>query len=219
MTVEETEKGVRVTEISDDAFTAKLIQAHAVVVSSFVSRGFDEAHENHPVPAAVGPQAATSGPPLSFPIISDFGGVVAIEDATEPPRANMKIVFDVTADAKDPAEINKGLERAARLLNLYGVAGLTAADVRITVVLHGEATKSVLTDDGWGARFDSMHNPNLPLIQSLQKAGVDILVCGQALSYKKIARDEVESGIPVAAAALTVLSNRQTDGFAYVPVP
>ena len=44
-------------------------------------------------------------------------------------------------------------------------------------------------------------------------------MCGQALSYKKIAREEVSAEIPVAVAALTVLLNRQTDGFADVPVP
>lgn len=50
MTVTPTEKGVRVVETSDDPFTVKLIQAHADVVSGFVTRGFPEAHQNHPVP-------------------------------------------------------------------------------------------------------------------------------------------------------------------------
>lgn len=63
------------------------------------------------------------------------------------------------------------------------------------------------------------HNPNLPLIRLLQKAGVEVMVCGQALVYKKMDRSEVASDIPVAAAALTALLNRQADGFAYVPVP
>ena len=34
-----------------------------------------------------------------------------------------------------------GLEYVAGLLNLYGAAGLKATDVKIVVVLHGEATK------------------------------------------------------------------------------
>ncbi|MCU0704038.1 MAG: hypothetical protein MUF18_08690 [Fimbriiglobus sp.] len=50
MTVEKTEKGVKVTETSKDKDVAKLIQAHAEVVSKFVKDGFDEAHKNHPVP-------------------------------------------------------------------------------------------------------------------------------------------------------------------------
>lgn len=219
MVVENTEHGVRVVETSADAFTVKLIQAHATVVSKFVERGFDEAHENHPVPAADGSTAPAVNPDLQFPIISGFGGVVAVENGVEPPRAGMKVVLDVTAEAKKPDEVNKGLDRAARLLNLYGVTGLAASDVKITVVLHGEATMSVLSDAAWESRFQTAHNPNLPLIRSLRKAGVEVFVCGQALSYKKIAREEVSSEISVAVAALTVVLNRQTDGFAYVPVP
>jgi len=51
MTVEKTEKGVKVTETSKDKEVVKLIQAHAEVVSKFVKDGFDEAHKSHPVPA------------------------------------------------------------------------------------------------------------------------------------------------------------------------
>ncbi len=49
-----TKKGVRVTETSDDPYVAKLIQAHAGVVSLFVKNGFTEAHVNHAVPEADG---------------------------------------------------------------------------------------------------------------------------------------------------------------------
>ena len=222
MLVENTNHGVKVTETSNDAFTVKLIQAHATVVSKFVERGFDEAHENHPVPtdAAVPVTApAVSDAALLFPAIEGYGGVVAVADAVEPPRAGAKVVLDVTAEAKKPEEVNKGLDRAARLLNLYGMSGLQASDIQLTVVLHGEATKSVLSDEAWESRLQMKHNPNLALIHLLQKAGVEVIVCGQALSYKKIERSEVASDIPVAAAALTVLLNRQADGFAYVPVP
>ena len=92
-------------------------------------------------------------------------------------------------------------------MNLYGAAGLKASDINITVVLHGEATKAMLSDEAWESRLQMKYNPNLPLIRLLQKAGVDVMVCGQALSYKKIERDEVAGEVSVAAAALTVLLN------------
>ncbi len=213
MTVEKTEKGVKVVETSDDKAVVLLIQAHADVVSKFVAHGFDEAHKNHPVPAAA--PAATK---LEFPIIPKHGGVLPRPKAVEQPRAGAKVVFDATADAK-PADVNKGLDRVARLLNLYGVAGLTAQDVKITIVLHGEATKSVLNDAAYKERFQVEQNPNLPLIRELQKAGVEVLVCGQALNYKGFPDGEVADGVPIAAAALTVVVNKQTDGYSYVPVP
>ena len=50
MVIEKTEKGVKVTETSDEGEVVKIIQAHAEVVSKFVESGFDEAHKEHPVP-------------------------------------------------------------------------------------------------------------------------------------------------------------------------
>lgn len=50
MKLEETDNGVRVVETSDDAWTVKLIQAHARVVSAFVKNGFREARRNHTLP-------------------------------------------------------------------------------------------------------------------------------------------------------------------------
>ena len=213
MTVEKMEKGVKVVETSDDKAVVMLIQAHADVVSQFVAHGFDEAHKNHPVPATA--PAATK---LEFPIIPKHGGVLPRPKAVEQPRAGAKVVFDATADAK-PADINKGLDRVARLLNLYGVAGLKAQDVKITIVVHGEATKSVLNDAAYKERFQVEQNPNLPLIRALQKSGVEVLVCGQALNYKGFPDGEVAEGVPIAAAALTVVVNKQTDGYSYIPVP
>ncbi len=154
---------------------------------------------------------------LVFPIIPNAGGVVPLPKAAEQPRKGAKVVFDVTADSK-PTDINKGLERAARLLNLYGAAGLKVSDVKIALVFHGEATKTALTDEAYKAKFGIEKNPNAALIRDLQNAGVEVFVCGQALNYKGFKEADVAKDISVAAAALTVIINRQTDGYAYVPV-
>ncbi|MCA9267110.1 MAG: hypothetical protein KDA41_01500 [Planctomycetales bacterium] len=50
MKSEETDKGVRVTETSDDPYVAKLVQEHAKVVSLFVKNGHAELPKNHAVP-------------------------------------------------------------------------------------------------------------------------------------------------------------------------
>jgi uncharacterized protein len=50
MQVDDTAKGVKVTETSDDALTTKLIQAHAEVVSNFIKFGHTEVRKNHDVP-------------------------------------------------------------------------------------------------------------------------------------------------------------------------
>lgn len=45
-----TERGVRVVETSADPYVARLIQAHAEVVSAFLANGRAEMMKNHPVP-------------------------------------------------------------------------------------------------------------------------------------------------------------------------
>jgi hypothetical protein len=50
MTMEDTEKGLRVRETSSDPYVAKLIQSHAEVVTRFLENGHSEMRKNHPVP-------------------------------------------------------------------------------------------------------------------------------------------------------------------------
>ena len=51
MEYEKTAKGMKVREVSDDAYVAKLIQAHAKMVSGFVARGTEESKLAHEPPA------------------------------------------------------------------------------------------------------------------------------------------------------------------------
>ena len=162
--------------------------------------------------------ANAAEPGLVHPIIANHGGVVPRPTAVQQPRAGANVVFDVTADAA-ASDVNKGLDRAARLLNLYGAAGLQSSDIRIVIVLHGEATKTVLSDAAYQRRLGPPQNPNLPLLRQLQQHGVEVLVCGQALNYKGFTDQELADGIPVAAAAMTTVINKQLDGWAYLLFP
>jgi intracellular sulfur oxidation DsrE/DsrF family protein len=161
-------------------------------------------------------QPATNKTRLLYPLILGHGGVVALPQAVEQPRKGAKALFDITADAK-PAEVNKGLEQVARLLNLYGAAGLKAGDVKIAVVCHGDADKALLSDAAYAARYKVTANPNLPLIGDLKKVGVEVFVCGQSLHDLGFKVEEVAEGVPVADSAMLVLANKQADGYAYIP--
>ncbi len=153
---------------------------------------------------------------LVYPLVPGRGGVVPLPRAAEQPKKGAKAVFDITADAK-PGEVNKGLEQVARLLNLYGAAGLKAGDVQIAAVCHGAADKAVLNDAAYVARFKVAANPNLPLIRDLRRAGVDVFVCGQSLHDLGFKAEEVAEEVPVADAAMLVLVNKQAAGYAYIP--
>src|SRR3954454_13458588 len=148
---------------------------------------------------------------LIYPLVPGRGGVVPLPRAAEQPRKGAKAVLDITADT-EPGEVNKGLEQVARLLNLYGAAGLTAGGVKIAAVCHGAADKAVLSDAAYAARFGVAANPNLPLIRDLKKAGVEVFVCGQSLHELGFQAEEVAREVPVADAAVLVLVNKQNDG-------
>lgn len=194
-----------------------------VFESEIVQSGFQKRHEpegllqeNYLVEFV---KSATPGlAELRHPIIAGYGGVAPVPDSAVRPQSGRVVLFDVTATA-DPAAVNKGLDRAARLLNLYGASGLQAQDVEISVVLHGEATRSALNDEFYAARFGTESNPNRPLIDALRKAGVRVFVCGQALNYKGFPTSAVAEGVTLADAALTVIVDAQARGAAYVPVP
>jgi intracellular sulfur oxidation DsrE/DsrF family protein len=153
---------------------------------------------------------------LVYPLVSGHGGVVALPQAAEQPRKNAKAIFDITADSK-PGMVNKGLEQVARLLNLYGAAGMKPGDVKIAAVLHGEADNAALSDRAYAGRFKVAANANLPLIRELKKAGVEVFVCGQSLNELGFKVEEVAAEIPVADSAMLVLVNKQADGYAYIP--
>lgn len=155
---------------------------------------------------------------LVFPIIPNVGGAMPLPQAAEQPRQGAKVVFEITAGAK-PDEVNKGVVRMARMLNVYGAAGLKATDVKVVAAFHGEAINTVLTDVAYQAKFGIEKNPNLPVLNDLRQAGVQVFVCGQALAIKGIDEADVAEGVTVAAAVLTVLISRQNDGYIYVLVP
>ncbi len=160
------------------------------------------------------PPSAKSG--LVYPLVPGHGGVVTLPQAAEQPRKGAKAIFDISADAR-PGEVNTGLEQIARLLNLYGAAGLNAGDVKIAAICHGAADKAVLSDAAYAARFRLEHNPTLPLIRDLKKAGVEVFVCGQSLHDLGFKAEEVAPEVPVADSAMLVLVNKQGDGYAYIP--
>lgn len=213
MVHKDTDKGVMVTETSDDPYVATLIKAHAKAVSGFVERGFEEAMKNHPVP---GKAAAAIGD-ATTPVIKDYGKVVQLPDAPHQPRNNSKIVVDITKGG-NPDELNPGIEKVAKFVNIYHGAGKQPATVQIAIVLHGNATLAILNADHYTERFGTKDNPNFDCLHKLHEAGVEIYVCGQSLISEGAKPEQTMVFVDVAVSALTSLVNFQADGYAYVPL-
>jgi intracellular sulfur oxidation DsrE/DsrF family protein len=154
--------------------------------------------------------------PLEFPQIEGYGSVVALPEAGERPRIGGRVVFDTTA-APAAGKANRGLESAARLVNLYAKEGLAAAKPQIAVILHFNATSAALVDAAH-ERTGGGSNPNRELVEKLLQHGVEVWVCGQSVIRGGHALSDILPGIKIAHSAMVFNINRQQDGWATLGV-
>jgi hypothetical protein len=148
------------------------------------------------------------------------GGQVAtdIPGAKELPDPNMtyKVVFDIATAAPKIDQVNPGLTGVVRYLNTLARNGVPADHRKIAVVLHQKATEIILSNEAFRARNDGHDNPNVALIQSMKKAGVDFRVCGQSVLANKIDPKTIMPEIELDLWALTTLVNLQLRGYVHV---
>jgi intracellular sulfur oxidation DsrE/DsrF family protein len=188
------------------------------------------------LPLACRADGARRGPPLAVP---GFGTPVVWAGTAEhpDPALRYRVVFDAHLPAGRPWRVAPGLERAARFVNLLAVDGVRIRPGDVVVVVSGPATFAVLDDRAYVRRVadvdarvlafadrllhhgepDLRHNPNLPLIAALRRAGVVVSVCSQALHGHHVDRREVARGVRVDVSGLTTLANLQLRGHALIP--
>jgi intracellular sulfur oxidation DsrE/DsrF family protein len=165
--------------------------------------------------------AADSSPPqpslpLHFPQIKGFGSAVELPAAEERPRAGGKVYFDTTA-AAPAGKPNRGLESAARLVNLYALEGMEGGRPQIAVILHFNATAAALSDSAH-ERSGGGSNPNRELVEQLVANGVEVWVCGQSVVRSGHALADVLPGIRIAHSAMIFNINRPADGWTTIGV-
>lgn len=167
-----------------------------------------------PCPAA---EPATGLPALQFPRIEKYGSVVALPDAGERIRAGGKIYFDTTA-AAPAGKPNRGLESAARLVNLHALEGLAGPRPQLAVILHFNATAAALKDEAHARSPVGGANPNRELVEQLIANGVEVWVCGQSVIRGGNPLSDVLPGIRIAQSAMTFNVNRPADGWTAIGV-
>ncbi|MEZ5285692.1 MAG: DsrE family protein [Vicinamibacterales bacterium] len=129
------------------------------------------------------------------------------------PSIDHKVVFDMaTANPKD-APVHPMLQAVARYLNTLAKTGVPASHRKIAVVFHQGATDYIMKNEVYKARHDGQDNPNLAMIQALDKAGVDFRVCGQAALGRKIDPKDITPEVQLDLWALTTLIALQQQGY------
>jgi intracellular sulfur oxidation DsrE/DsrF family protein len=167
---------------------------------------------------------ASSGAPAAegfwqTPAIHAAGKMHALPKAAYQPdaRASYKVVFGLTAAAAKPDQVNPGLERVARTVNLYAGAGVPLQHLHFVAVASGGATAIALDDAHYKTQF-GVANPNLPVIAELRNAGVDVAVCGQAMAEHGYPYEAMDGHVTLALSALTTITELQQKGYALVPL-
>jgi intracellular sulfur oxidation DsrE/DsrF family protein len=153
------------------------------------------------------------------PVIKSGGQIHPLPNAAVQPDRNQvyKTVFSVTKGASDPKDVNDALDHVARAVNVFASAGVPLDHLKFVVIVHGPALPLVLDNAHYQKRFN-VDNPNLKLIHELKAAGVEIVVCGQALAAMKYDAAEVNPDIKVALSALSTIIIYQQQGYALMPM-
>ena len=161
--------------------------------------------------------AIPSTPFWQYPAIKGYGaehswpGVVARPQA----HATYKAVFDLTRGDARATTVNTGLNLIARTVNVFASAALPLGHLKFALIIHGPATALALSAAAFQRKFGHP-NPNLALLAALRKAGVELMVCGDALAVQHATPAEVNPDVHVALAALSTLIMLQNRGYALV---
>lgn len=149
----------------------------------------------------------------SNPLIPDYGGVWSLPQTVKPdPNIEYRLVIDMKVRPANPEQINEGLNRIARLMNLLSLGGVKKDQIKIAAAIHGGATTAILDNEKY-QEIHQLDNPNLEIIRQLKAAGVDLYVCGQSLKARGYPAENVHPEIKIGLSMLTVVSEHMMKGY------
>jgi len=96
-----------------------------------------------------------------------------------PKDAEYKADRDINQGTENPADIDPVFKDVATFLVMAGEAGIPSKNVKLAMVVHGNSAKNLLQNDAYKA-ITGVDNPNIPLLEALNAAGVQIIICGQS---------------------------------------
>ncbi|WP_318345029.1 DsrE family protein [Flagellimonas baculiformis] len=148
------------------------------------------------------------------PIIEKYGEVWTIEnpDFATDTSQEFKVVFDVMDSPSSHDEINKKLETAARFLNMHAQSGVPKSQLKVSLIVHNQASKDITHDEAYRKRF-GVSNPNLGLIKALLDADVEIIYCGQSSLTRDFPKQDLVPGVKIALSAMTASIQLQNEGY------
>lgn len=150
-------------------------------------------------------------------VIPEFGKVATVEsDMKLDGNTTLSLCFDMANKSSDDA-INQTLDSAARFINLNVESGADARNIKVAIVVHGQAAIDVTDSKFYSSKNDGRLNHNANVIAELQKNGTTIYVCGQTAAWLGINNSDLLPGVKMAPSAMTAHALLQQDNFALCP--
>lgn len=131
-------------------------------------------------------------------------------------KTSIKVVVQATAG--DSANgMSAALSKIKKIHQDYLDAGVSAAEISLRVVIHGNAADHVLTDDAWNKRKSSTNgNPSTPLINDLVAKGVELELCNSRRLRNGWDKSEIHPAVALVGNAYLRLADLQRHGYAYI---
>lgn len=150
-------------------------------------------------------------------LIREVGGTSAVTNPTfpAPPDLIYKMAWHVTEGPSDPKARVQGFGTPATFLRLMDVNGVGRSNVKLAIIVHGTATPSLLNNSAYKTRTGA-DNASIPLLTALHEAGVQIIVCGQALINRDVPRDQLLPFVKVATTATSAHGILAAQGYAVI---
>lgn len=157
------------------------------------------------------PAAAQTGEAL----IRKLGANTPIQNPTfpAPKELTYKVSWDVTQGPEKPEDMVSGFRIPANFLVMTDAEGVDRKQVHLAIIVHGTATRSLLTNEAYKAQTGK-DNASIPLLQALHEAGVQIIVCGQALGNRNVPREQLLPFVTVSTSATLARAVLAAQGYA-----
>jgi len=157
------------------------------------------------------PAAAQTGEAL----IRKLGANTPIPNPTFPASKELtyKVAWDVTEGPEKPEDLVPGFGRPANFLVMTDAEGIDRKKVQLAIIVHGTATRSLLTNAAYREQT-GQDNASIALLEALHGAGVQIIVCGQALVNRKVPREQLLPFVMVATSATMARATLAAQGYA-----
>jgi len=150
-------------------------------------------------------------------IIEDYGKVYRVEnpDIEFEKDKEYKVIFDIYTDSPSLKMDNPMLKKVVRYLQIHEQYGVPKKNMKVAVLLHGIATKNILTDKAYNKEFN-IDNPNTELLRALRNAGVELYVPEDSLADGGYVSKDKSYNVQIALSALTELAWYETNGYKIV---